>query len=105
MGRFVIVAYAPKQGQEQPLLDLVTKHMDVLKAEDLVTQKSACIMRASNGSIVEVFEWKSPGAIQRAHQSPAVQALWQEFESVCEYVPLRDLSETEQLFAEFDSVE
>lgn len=105
MGRFVIVAYAPKQGQEQPLLDLVKKHVDVLKAEDLVTQKSACIMRASNVSIVEVFEWKSPDAIQRAHQSLAVQALWQEFEGVCEYLPLRDLSETGQLFAEFDSVE
>lgn len=32
MGRFVIIAYAPKQGQEQPLLKLVKKHMDVLKA-------------------------------------------------------------------------
>lgn len=41
MGGFVIIAYAPKQGREQPLPRGVKKQMDVLKAEDLVIQRPA----------------------------------------------------------------
>lgn len=41
MGRFVIVAYTPKAGQEQALLAAVKKHLQVLQAEQLVTDKPA----------------------------------------------------------------
>jgi len=41
MGRFVVVAYSPKQGLEQQLLAAVKKHLDVLRTEQLVTDKPA----------------------------------------------------------------
>jgi quinol monooxygenase YgiN len=105
LGRFVIVAYTPKPGQEQQLLAAVRKHLRVLRAENLVTEKPAYIMRAADGTIVEVFEWRSTAAINQAHSNPAVQALWEEFGAACEYTPLSKLAETNQMFAEFDSVE
>jgi hypothetical protein len=37
MGRFVIVAYTPKPGREQDLLAAVRKHLQVLRAEGLVS--------------------------------------------------------------------
>lgn len=37
MGRFVIVAYKPRPGMDQQLLAAVTKHLEVLKSEHLVT--------------------------------------------------------------------
>lgn len=105
MGRFAIVAYTPKAGKEQDLLAAVRKHLQVLRAEQLVTDKPAYVMRAGDGSIVEVFEWRSAEAIQQAHGNPAVQALWADFGAACDYTPLTNLAETHQMFCEFDAVE
>jgi hypothetical protein len=105
MGRFVIVGYTPKVGKEQQLLAAVRKHLQVLQTERLVTDKPAYVMRAGDGTIVEVFEWRSAEAIHQAHSNPAVQALWGEFGAACDYTPLSKLKETHQMFAEFDAVE
>jgi hypothetical protein len=104
MGRFVIVAYRPKPGRERDLDAVVAKHLRVLAAEKLVSDRSAYVMRAVDGTVVEVFEWRSAEAIQQAHANPAVQALWGEFGVVCDYVPLSTLAESHQMFAEFDAV-
>ena len=104
MGRFVIVAYKPKLGQEQRLEQVVAKHLSVLASEQLVTNRSAYVMRAKDGTLVEVFEWQSAEAIAKAHSNPNVQALWAEFGAVCDYVPLATLAESQQMFAEFDPV-
>jgi quinol monooxygenase YgiN len=105
MGRFVIVAYAPKPGREEDLIDAVRKHIRVLRAENLVSERPAYVMRAADGTVVEVFEWRSADAIDQAHVNPAVQALWAEFGEVCDYRPVASLAETQQWFAEFDSIE
>ncbi len=104
MGRFVIVAYKPKPGREQQLIAAVKRHLEVLHAEQLVTDKQGYVMRASDGTIVEVFEWRSAEAINQAHTNPAVQALWAEFSAACDYTPLSKLNESQQMFAEFDAV-
>lgn len=105
MGRFVIVAYRPKPGKEEALLVAVKKHVQVLKDQQLVTDRPAYVMRAEDGSLVEVFEWRSAEAIQQAHSNPAVHALWGEFGAACDYTPLTGLPEASQMFAEFDAVE
>jgi len=104
MGRAVIVAYKPKPGKERELLAAVQKHLEILSREDLVTDRPAHVMQAADGTVIEVFEWLSADAIARAHSNPAVQLLWREFGEVCDYVPLATLPETQQMFAEFDSV-
>lgn len=101
MGRIVIVAYRPKPGQEERLLELVREHVPALSQEGLVTDRSPTIMRSVDGTVVELFEWKSGEAVDQAHTNPAVQALWARFEQVCDFVPLNDLAEARQLFAEF----
>ena len=104
MGRFVIVAYKPKPGKEQRLVKIVKKHIAILRVEKLVTSNSAYIMKAADGTIVEVFEWLSAKAIERAHENPSVKALWEEFNDVCEYLPLTKVPETHQMFAEFEAI-
>ena len=103
MGRFVIVAYKPKPGQRDALAAAVEKHLRVLSAENLATDKTPYVMQAADGTVVEVFEWRSAEAISAAHKNPAVQALWGEFAAVCDYVPLASLAEAQQMFAEFDA--
>jgi hypothetical protein len=104
MGRFVIVAYTPKPGKDLELLAAVRKHLKVLRDEQLATDRPAYVMRAADGTIIEVFEWRSAEAIAQAHSNPAVGALWAEFGAACEYTPLCKLAEAHQMFAEFDAV-
>ena len=105
MGRCVVVAYRPKPDRHDQLLTAVRKHISVLRAEQLVTDRPAVVMQASDGTILEVFEWRSADAIQTAHGNSAVQALWAEFGAACDYVPLNTLHETSQLFAEFETID
>lgn len=105
MGRFVIAAFKPKGGQQDALRSLVQKHRQVLRAEQLVTDRSPCAMRGADGTIIEVFEWCSADAIAQAHRNAAVQAVWAEFDAYCDYLPLAELAESRQPFAEFDSLD
>jgi hypothetical protein len=101
----VIVCYRPRPGMEDALVGLVREHLPVLRAEELVTDRPATAMRGEDGTVVEVFEWRSQDAIARAHDLPAVQALWARFEQACEYVPLAELPEVSQLFPSFEPIE
>ena len=105
MGRFVIAAFQPKPGMQDRLLAVVARHWGVLRAQSLVTDKPSHAMRAADGTIVEVFEWTSAEAIERAHGNIAVQALWEEFVAVCDYVPVGGLAECQHMFSEFEAVE
>jgi hypothetical protein len=104
MGRIVIVAYQPKPGMDEALMTVVRRHMSVLQSENLITERVAYVMRAADGTVVEVFEWQSADAISKAHSLPAVQELWAEFGAACNYRPLAEVPECQQLFAEFDPV-
>jgi len=105
MGKFVIAAYSPKPGMNDRLMAIVAKHERVLRDQNLITDRPFYIMRAGDGTIVEVFEWKGANAIEMAHSNAAVQALWAEFEAACEYRPLHALTECQQMFANFEGVE
>ena len=104
MGRFVIAAYRPKPGREERLLSAVRRHAGVLRAEGLISERPPYVMRAGDGTVVEVFEWLSTAAIERAHSNPAVQALWAEFGEACDYVPVAALAEAARVFSEFEAL-
>jgi quinol monooxygenase YgiN len=71
----VIVAYRPKPGKETELLKLVRNRVPTLCKEGLVTDREPIIMRARDGTIIEVSEWKSQEAIDAAHKNPNVLAM------------------------------
>ncbi len=103
-GVCVIVAYRPKEGEEAALLALVRARVPALRQEGLVTERAPVIMRAKNGTIIEVSEWKSREAIDAAHQNPNVLAMWNKFFAICDCVPLNTLTEAEEMFAGFEPV-
>jgi hypothetical protein len=104
MGDVVIVAYRPKPGQEDALLDLVRDHVPFLRRLGLATDRPAVAMRGSGGVIVEVFEW-AEGAVAKAHEHPDIQAMWGSYAAVCDYVPLCDLPEAAEMFASFAPID
>lgn len=97
----MIACYRPKPGQEKALERLIEKHVPVLQREGLASNRKPVIMRAADGTVVEVFGWKSAEAIQKAHSHPVVLTMWEEFEAVCEYHTLSSLAEANQPFPEF----
>ncbi|SRR5947209_4520911 len=103
-GIVVIVAYRPKPGKENELVDLVRSRVPTLRKEKLVTDRTPTIMRARDGTIIEVSEWKSQGAIDAAHKNPNVLAMWNQFFTLCDCVPLKSLAEAEEMFAGFEPV-
>jgi len=101
MGRFVIAAFKPKPGMQKQLAAVVEKHWRVLQSQNLVTDRPRYAMEAGDGTIIEVFEWRSAETIEQAHHNPTVLALWAEFEAACEYVPLSSVPESQHPFSEF----
>jgi hypothetical protein len=103
--RIVLVVYRPKHGQESALENVVANHLAVLSRENLVTDRKAVVMKARDGSIIEIFEWRSAEAIQSAHSNPAVLGLWEEFSKVCHYEKPVSIEEFHNLFSEFEPLD
>ncbi len=104
MGSISVACYKPRPGCEQALLDLVRDHLPPLREEGLVTGRAPIVMRAADGTIVEVFEWVSREAIAGAHANPVVRDLWKKFEAVCSYETPSNLTEFQNVFAHFEPV-
>jgi hypothetical protein len=90
----VIVAYRLKPGRES----------ETLRKEGLVTDRAPTMMRARDGTIIEVSEWKSQEAIDAAHKNPNVLAMWNRFFEVCDCIPLNTLPESAEMFAGFEPI-
>jgi quinol monooxygenase YgiN len=103
-GIIVIVAYRPKPGRETELLEIVRSRVPTLRKEGLVTDRVPVIMRAKDGTIIEVSEWKSDEAIEKAHQNPRVLAMWDKFGAVCDCIPLNLVPESATMFAGFEPI-
>ena len=101
MERIVIIGYKPLPGKELELKDLMKTHWQILKEEDLVSDRKSIIMHSEDGTIIEVFGWKSKEAIESAHTNPAVLKMWKEYEKVCEFIPVSNVEESSKLFSEF----
>ena len=103
-GIVVIVAYRPKPGREAELLELVRSRVPTLRKEALVTDRVPVLMRAKDGTIIEVSEWKSHEAIEEAHKNPRVLAMWDKFFLLCDCVPLNEVPESATMFAGFEPI-
>src|SRR6266850_8610402 len=103
-GIVCIVAYRPKPGHEKELLEIVRNRVPTLRMEGLVTDRVPTMMRAQDGTIIEVSEWKSREAIEEAHKNPRVLAMWDKFFAICDCVPLKTVPEAETMFAGFEPI-
>ncbi len=104
MGSISVACYKPRPGQDKALLELVREHLPPLRSEGLVTDRESIVMRAADGTIIEIFEWVSQEAIAGAHSNPVVLDLWKRFEAVCTYEIPASLTEFQNLFAHFEPV-
>ena len=97
----VIAMYRPKEGKLAELEKLVQKHFSVLKEYGLTTDRESFIGRSSDGTILEIFEWASASAAEKAHDHPAVAKIWEAMAMVCEFGRLEQLPEAANRFPHF----
>ncbi len=102
MGVIVVVAYRPKPGMFAELLEVVRTRVPTLRGLGMATERPSVMMKAEDGTIVEVSEWTSQEAIAEAHQNPVVLEMWGRFDKVCTYEPLVNLAESNMMFANFE---
>lgn len=104
MGQLVIAVYRPRPGHEQELLGVMRDHVPALQRLGLATEREPIVFRAKDGSLLELFEWKSDEAVKTAHGHPVVRELWGRFDRACEFVTLSDLAEARERFPHFEPV-
>lgn len=103
--RIVFALYRPHAGKDAEMLQAVAKHYPVLRRLELITDRAPVVARASDGSIVEVFEWVSEDAVQKAHEHPEVAAVWELMGKVGSIAALSSLPEVQHPFPHFEPVE
>jgi quinol monooxygenase YgiN len=105
MSEFVFMAlYRPKPGKENELTEILKVHIPVLREEGLLTVRELLTLQAEDGTIIEIAEWKSSEAIDRAHQSEKVMAVWNQIASVAELTNLSSLAEAQYPFPNFKAI-
>jgi hypothetical protein len=104
MGSISVACYRSRPGCEHALLDLVRDHLPPLRGQGLVTDRASIMMRAADGTIIEIFEWVSLEAIAGAHSNPVVLELWKRFEAVCQYEIPSNVPEFQKMFSHFEPV-
>ena len=105
MGSLVICCFRPKPGKADELLDVIKTHMPTLRSQGFITDRPAYVMRAKDGTIIEVFEWKSTEAIEAAHSNPVVGEMWKRYAEVCDFVPVGQVEEAMEMFSQFTPLE
>jgi len=105
MGEMVIACYRPKPGREAELVGIVRGHVPALRARGLATARPATALRAPDGTVVEVFEWVSAQAAERAHSDPIVRKLWGRFMEVSDFGTLAALPGAGEPFPHFEPLD
>lgn len=105
-GKVVIAMYTPKAGKAGELLEVLKRHLPLLRELGLATARQSLVMRSfGDGSILEIFEWVSDDAVTQAHEHPRVRAYWADMEKVCTYGAPGSLDEMQNFFPHFEPLD
>lgn len=100
----MFAAYRPHAGKDAALLKAIRDHMPVLRKLELITDRAPIVVRAKDGSIIEVFEWVSDEAMRMAHEHPEVATVWEGIGAVADIQTLGGLPEAGDRFPHFEPV-
>jgi hypothetical protein len=96
--------YQPKDGKNYKLKEILQNHVPTLRQEDLITDQELITIQAEDGTIIEIFEWKSVESKDKAHQLPNVMGIWKEIMEVADIKRFADLTESQMPFPNFKRI-
>ena len=80
--------YRVKKGREDEFLGLLRRHWPVLRDVGLAEDKPSAVFKGTEESgrtfFVEILTWKDSQMAGRAHELPAVMAIWEPMGMCCE---------------------
>ncbi len=100
-----ISLYKPKPGKAKELEALVSRHMPTLRELELVTDRPSTLARSDDGTLIEVFEWRSGDSIGKAHQHPKLARVWEAMGAIADFPSLGALPEANERFPNFAPVD
>lgn len=104
MSALVFMAlYRPKPGKENELRDILKVHIPSF-AKRAITERELLTLQAEDGTIIEIAEWKSSEAIDKAHQSDKVMSVWNQIGALAELTNLSSLAEAQYPFPNFKAI-
>jgi hypothetical protein len=104
-GQIVIALYKPNPGQDEALRGLIRKHLPTLREFGLATDRPSMLMRAGDGTYLEIFEWVSEEASAQAHEHPAVAKIWDGMGAIGGMPSLDALAESKRPFSHFEPID
>ena len=102
--QIVFAMYRPNTGKDAELRALIARHIPALRKLGLVTTRDPTLVRAEDGSYIEIFEWISNEAARKAHEHPEIAEIWEQMGIVGSFGKLRDLPEAGREFPHFEPV-
>lgn len=103
--KIVIAMYRPHEGNDEALRDLIREHLPTLRRYELATNRPAILMRAEDGTYLEIFEWASADSAERAHEHPAIAKIWEGMGALGDMPMLSQIDESKRTFPHFEPVD
>ena len=101
MGIIVTACFKPNEGKTDELLEVMSGHLPLVQSKGLATERDSMRMISLDGTVIEIFEWASEEASQKAHVDEDVQKIWGRLGEIAEYVPIGGLEEAVHPFSGF----
>ena len=103
--QIVIATYKPHNGNDEALRALIREHLPTLRKYELATDRPSMLMRAQDGTYLEIFEWAAADSADRAHEHPAIAKIWEGMGALGEMPVLSQLDEAKRTFPHFEPVD
>jgi hypothetical protein len=104
MATCLLVGKKPRHGYVE-LCELIAHHIPTLRRLELITDRPAIQVKSKNGTYIEIFEWRTAGASDKAHQRPELAKVWEAMGKVADFPALDSLEEVVDRFPRFEPVE
>ena len=75
-------------------------HHELLRELDFATKRPSMALDSTTGEglVVEVFEWVSSFACEKAHEHERVREMWAKYDELAEFAPLKDAEGSDKPF-------
>lgn len=100
----VFALYRPKPGQDAALREQIALHMPSLRKYELVTDRESILVRAKDGTYIEIFEWADGDSSRQAHEHPAIAKIWEAMGACADLISISELAESRHPFSHFQPV-
>lgn len=101
----VFALYRPHPGKDAELQALIKQHVPTLRRVELITDRPVVLVRAKDGTYIEVFEWRTADSSRIAHEHPEVAKVWEAMGKIADFPALDSLEESKSRFTHFTPVE